>query len=200
MLEKAISVFWRKGYAETSIRDLTDATGLSAPSLYHRFKDKDGLFVQVLRQYAHQGLDERLTRLSAKEDPLSAIREFLGEMVVMTLSDAERRGCLLVNTVLDGAEMSNEARTIVQERLNEVEQFFAKRLEAALEKGQLRPEADIDAASAALIGTVFAIRVMGRLDTPLERFHALVEHVMVGLPTPTLMGRTQSSQSSHSSG
>ncbi|OYV38915.1 MAG: hypothetical protein B7Z81_03955, partial [Acidocella sp. 20-61-6] len=44
ILDRAISVFWQRGYSAASLRDLTSATGLSAAALYHRYKDKDGLF------------------------------------------------------------------------------------------------------------------------------------------------------------
>src|ERR1700761_3263371 len=47
----AVGVFWRNGYAATSISDLTEATGLSRSSLYQRFKDKDGLFQETLQAY-----------------------------------------------------------------------------------------------------------------------------------------------------
>ena len=60
ILERAMSFFWQNGYAGTSLRDLTQATELSSAALYHRFSDKDGLFVEALPHYAEEGLMERL--------------------------------------------------------------------------------------------------------------------------------------------
>ncbi|EGO93309.1 TetR/AcrR family transcriptional regulator [Acidiphilium sp. PM] len=184
VLERAIGVFWQNGYAGTSLRDLTQATGLSSAALYHRFTDKDGMFVQALHRYADDGLVERLTRLSAASDPLGAIRDFLNEMIAMSLADPQHRGCLLVNTALDGATMSSAARDLVRARLGEVEAFFAQRLESAVAVGALDPTIGIAANATALLGTVFAIRVMARLDPNPKRLRALADHPIASLPKP----------------
>lgn len=184
ILERAIGVFWKNGYAGTSLRDLTQATGLSSAALYHRFTDKDGLFVQALRRYADDGLAERLARLSAIADPLDAICNFLGELIALSLADPLHRGCLLVNTALDGAAMSASARQLVRVRLGEVEAFFADRLKSAVARGTLDPKTDVAATATALLGTVFAIRVMARLDPDPKRLQALAEHAIVSLRKP----------------
>lgn len=179
-----MAVFWQNGYAGTSVRDLTQATGLSTSALYNRFTDKDGLFVEALRRYANDGLVERLARLSAASDPLGAIRDFLDELIAMSLADPHHRGCLLVNTALDGAAMSDAARELVRTRLGEVERFFGERLERAAADGALDPKADVAANATALLGTVFAIRVMARLDPNPKRLRALADHAIASLPQP----------------
>ncbi len=184
VLERATAVFWQNGYAGTSVRDLTQATGLSTSALYNRFTDKDGLFVEALRRYANDGLVERLARLSAVSDPLGAIRDFLDELIAMSLADPHHRGCLLVNTALDGAAMSDVARELVRTRLGEVERFFGERLERAVADGALDPKADVAANATALLGTVFAIRVMARLDPNPKRLRALADHAIASLPQP----------------
>ena len=70
ILQRASAVFWRRGYAGASLRDLSEATGLSAAALYHRFADKNGLFVAALTRYAKEGLAERLGRPYAFDEPL----------------------------------------------------------------------------------------------------------------------------------
>ena len=56
ILARAMFFFWQNGYAGTSLRDLTQATGLSSAALYHRFSDKDGLFVEELLTMRTRGL------------------------------------------------------------------------------------------------------------------------------------------------
>ncbi len=188
VLERAIGVFWQNGYAGTSVRDLTQATGLSTSALYNRFTDKDGLFVEALRRYANDGLVERLARLSAVSDPVGAIRAFLDELIAMSLADPHHRGCLLVNTALDGAAMSDAARELVRARLGEVEAFFAQQIESAVAVGAIDPTTEIAANATALLGTVFAIRVMARLDPNPKRLRALADHAIASLPQPPQTG------------
>ena len=189
-----MSVFWQNGYAGTSLRDLMQATGLSTAALYHRFADKDGLFVEALRRYADEGLVERLARLSAFDAPLDAIRGFLDELIAMSLADPHHRGCLLVNTALDGATMSDAARQLVRARLGEVEAFFAARLRRAVADGALDRDTDIAATATALLGAVFAIRVLVRLDPDPKRLQALADHAMTSLPTTRKQTRKRPDQ------
>jgi len=181
VLDRALAVFWRSGYAATSLRALAEATGLGAAALYHRFADKDGLFLAALRRYADQGLGERLARLAAMDAPLAAIRSFFDDLVELSANDPERRGCLLVNTALDGATLSDAARAEVRARLGEVEGFFRARLLHARAAGQLDPAIDPDATAEALLGTVFAIRVLARLDPEPARLRRLAAHALAPL-------------------
>lgn len=178
VLDRALAVFWQRGYAATSLRDLTRATGLGSAALYHRFTDKDGLFIQVLRRYADKGLSERLARLSALPSPLASIQAFFDELVAMSAEDPDHRGCLLVNTALDGATMSAAARSLVRTRLDEVQTFFRAQLHRAREAGMIGAPIDADAMAEALLGTVFAIRVLARLDPDPARLQRLVAHAL----------------------
>lgn len=181
VLDRATSVFWRRGYAAASLRDLTEATGLSTAALYHRFNDKEGLFLESLRRYADQGLTDRFARLSALESPVSAIRTFFDELIDMSADDPDRLGCFLVNTVLDGAATSSAASALVRERLGDVEAFFRSSLQrahkAALIEATIKPAAMAEI----LLGTVLAIRVLARLDPDHTRLRRLADNALLPL-------------------
>ena len=190
VLERAMQVFWRRGYADTSLRELTAATGLGSAALYHRYADKQGLFVRVLGRYAERGLAVRIARLATQPEPLEAIRRFFDELVDASLADPERRGCLLVNSALDGADMGEAARATVRARLGEVEAFFAARLACAVAAGALPAHTDVAAQAAALLGGVFSIRVAARLYGEPARLRTLATHALralepAGVPDPT---------------
>ena len=176
-----MSVFWQHGYAATSLRDLAQATGLGAAALYHRFSDKDGLFVEVLRRYAEQGLRQRLARLAAQPSPVAAIRQFFDELVELSATDPHHRGCLLVNTALDGATISDAARALVRARLGELRDFFQAQLRSAAAAGLIAPTIDPAVTAEALLGTVFAIRVLARLDPDRDRLRRLADYALAPL-------------------
>ncbi|OYV40651.1 MAG: TetR family transcriptional regulator, partial [Acidocella sp. 20-61-6] len=84
LLDRARDVFWRQGYAGTSLRDLTNATKLSTAALYNRFGDKAGLFREVLRRYADTGLsNELLPHFAAMPDPRDAVVGFFAELITL---------------------------------------------------------------------------------------------------------------------
>lgn len=180
VLDRAVGVFWRHGYADASLRDLTGATGLSAASLYHRFGDKDGLFAAALAHYADQGLTARLADLAACDDPLEAMERFFAEIVGLSMDDPDRLGCFLVNTVLDGGAMSAEARALAWARLREVEAFFRERI-AALPMRWNAPAPDPVSLAESLMAIVLAIRVLARLGPERARLERLVDHALAPL-------------------
>ena len=185
ILDKAIEVFWSHGFAATSMRDLSDACGLGVAALYNRFASKDGLFAAALRHYADQGLRERLARVAQDPSPLRAIAAFLEELIEMSVSDPARRGCLLVNTALDGAVLPEAARSLVRERLGEIETFFRERLREARAEGTIPGTIQPAAMAESLLGTVIAIRVLARLDPDPRKLRRLARTALSQLERPT---------------
>ncbi len=181
VLDRATSVFWRRGYAATSLRDLTEATGLSTASLYHRFNDKEGLFLESLRQYADRGLTDRFARLAALRSPVGAICTFFDELIDMSADDPDRLGCLLVNTVLDGAAASSAASALVRERLGDVEAFFRSSLQRARKAALIEATIKPVAMAELLLSTVLAIRVLARLDPDRARLRRLADNALLPL-------------------
>lgn len=175
LLERATPLFWQQGYAATSVRDLTQATGLSTAALYHRFSDKEGLFLEVLQHYAQTGLVERLQRCAGFEDPVEAIRAFYEELIQRTLADSEHKGCLLINTVLDGAAVAPPAKAFVQECMAQLEQFFSTQLQRAVSTERLSQSTDVSGTALALVSLVFGLRISARLNPDPLRLRQLVE-------------------------
>ncbi|WP_337997686.1 TetR/AcrR family transcriptional regulator [Oleispirillum naphthae] len=181
VLDHAIALFWRRGYAGTSIRDVSEASGLGAAALYHRFGDKDGLFVEALRRYAEEGPAERMARFSALADPLAAVSGFLHELADLSISDPERRGCFLVNTALDGAATVPGARGLARARLDEMKDFFRAQVCRAEAAGRLSPDADPDALAESLLACALAMRVLARIDPDPGRLRRLVDAALAPL-------------------
>lgn len=96
MLDALMALFWRKGYAQTSMADVVEASGVHKPSLYRVFGTKDEIFAAVLHRY----LDARLTMfddLIERAGPgLTGVHEFLDGFAATALANTERNGCLMV--------------------------------------------------------------------------------------------------------
>ena len=133
-LEAAIDCFWDRGYETTSIRDLTERMGVSAPSLYNAFGDKRRLFVLALERYADCRMRERIGRLEETCSPKVAIVTFFEELISRSLSDKERRGCLIVNSALEVAPHDQELREIVASYLSPGDMKILKEQGAFVER------------------------------------------------------------------
>src|SRR5271167_2823004 len=100
-VERAMGVFWSRGYHATALPDLLRATKLSRGSLYAAFGDKHSLFLRALDRYTA----DALTRLDAELDPHSApiasLRAYLAGYVERASDASGRRGCLVAATTLE---------------------------------------------------------------------------------------------------
>ena len=103
--------FWRRGYEATSVRDLSDAMGLTAPSIYNAFGDKRQLFGRALEHYLEHTTRGRLLRLEETFSPKQAIKRFFAEIVDHSINDRQRKGCFLVNSALEIAPHDAKCRT-----------------------------------------------------------------------------------------
>ncbi|GAA4129557.1 hypothetical protein GCM10022215_42230 [Nocardioides fonticola] len=162
----AREVFWRRGYAETSVPDLEAATGLARSSLYAAFGSKRGLFDAAVASYLEEVVRPRIAALGDDgEDAVApdALDGYLGGLrdAVAAGADDVRLGCLLVNTA--GADLVHDegVRAVIAGYHRELRGAVVRGLAAA------RPELD-DAARSALAveiaGLVVSSMVLARVD------------------------------------
>ena len=90
-LDAAIECFWDRGYEATSVRDLADKMGISAPSLYNAYGDKRALFAQALDHYVDHSARALIKRLESSLPPRQAVRRFIEEIIERSVNDRERR-------------------------------------------------------------------------------------------------------------
>src|ERR1700681_1233942 len=105
-LDRALHLFWRKGYEGTSLSDLTRAMGINRPSLYAAFGDKEALFRKVLDRYDSGPaayVREALNQPTAR----AAVERLMEGAADLATASSNPRGCLLVQSALacgDGAK------------------------------------------------------------------------------------------------
>lgn len=161
-LEKAVQVFWSRGFDSASMAELIEQTGVNRGSLYNAFGGKQSLFVQALAKYDRDRRKALLADLEALDDPRRAICEFFDRVVAKTLDDTDRKGCFLFNTVSECATQNEQVNEIVANGLREMEGFFRRSIEVGQARGLIRDDIDAAAKAAALLALSLAIRVLGR--------------------------------------
>jgi AcrR family transcriptional regulator len=140
-LDRALTVFWNKGYEGTSLTDLTRAMRINRPSLYSAFGNKEALFRKVLDRYV-EGPAAYVRE--ALREPTS--REVVGRLLSGTielLTDSQNpRGCLMVQGALACGEAAGTIRKELAARRMAAEVAFRQRFERARAEGDLRDDAD----------------------------------------------------------
>jgi TetR/AcrR family transcriptional repressor of nem operon len=94
-LDRAVELFWRKGYEATSIQDLVEALGINRSSLYGTFGDKHALYLAAIDRYCEDVVAPRVAELDQAASPRAAIRQLFLSLPTRATRRRERRGCLL---------------------------------------------------------------------------------------------------------
>src|SRR6476619_2477244 len=140
-LDRALQVFWRKGYEGASLPDLTKAMGINRPSLYAAFGNKEALFRKAVERYA-QGpagyVREALELPTARQ----VVERLLRGGICVGTGPKGPRGCLMVQGALSCGDAAEPARKELAARRAAGEAALRRRLERAREEGDLPKEAD----------------------------------------------------------
>jgi AcrR family transcriptional regulator len=174
-LDAAMAQFWRAGYADTSLDDLSRVTGLNRSSIYSSFGDKDTLFLRCLDRYAARYGEKYDTALAgADAEPVAAVRAFF-DVTLARIADPELPdGCLIAQSAMAVPVLSPAVAAHAKEVLG----FQLQRLRAALRAGRMAErDAERFALHAAAVNQSLA--VMSRAGAGAEQLRAIVD-VTVG--------------------
>lgn len=163
-LERALQVFWAKGYEAASLDDLCDSTGLGRSSLYAAFGDKQGLYLSAIERYEAAALGRIEAALASRASPLDGIAAFVERLIDDIAAGPGRRGCFLGNCA---AELARQDRTVaaqLRRSLERVQNKFRDVLQLAKAAGQIDDDADIDALAAYLVSGIQGLRLIGKVN------------------------------------
>ena len=180
-LKAAMECFWRRGYEATSLRDLTGAMGLTAPSIYNAFGDKQQLFGRALEQYLEHTTRQRLRRLQEELPPKEAIQRFFAEIVDHSINDRHRKGCFLVNSALEVAPHDAKCRGVIAAQFGSIEAFFRQCILAGQTDRTISPDIEASEVARLLLGVLLGIRVLARAKPRREILEGVAEPALAML-------------------
>ena len=132
VLEKALPVFWKYGFADTSLQELEKATGVNKSGLYAEFADKGDLYLESLRHYSRKRQEDGL--LTAKPLGWKNIERFL-KLAPCSLEG--QKGCFSINSMNQCAVLPPAAQEIVSESRAFLKDLIARNV--AAEKPATKP-------------------------------------------------------------
>lgn len=170
-LERAMDLFWRRGYKGAAIADLLSHMGISRQSLYDTFGNKRDLFVRVLGHYRATQLSRALDLLEREGSQIENVKavvhffETLGE-------DVECRGCLVANSLIEfGPGEDEEISELLRDSLGKLAAGFQQALRNAQAQGELAAGKSPEQIARALTNSVVGMAVTGRLRMARDGLH-----------------------------
>lgn len=179
-LLQASQLFWAQGYSATSIDQLLEVMGLSRSSLYHAFGDKRSLFLQVMAFFASQ-MDPMYDMLTMADNPEQVVRMFF-EQTHLNPDDPNRdKGCLLVNTVVELADVDEELVTTAVVYLSRLEQALCTCFERGIVSGRLSADKNPQALAQFFMNINKGMRVSMRHGASIHEIRAVAETALLVL-------------------
>ena len=172
-LQKAVALFWEKGYHASSMKQIEQALDMRPGSLYATFGNKDGLFSEALATYAARGGQELAEHMAGYESIAEGLQDYLRNIAhSCTAGHNPSRACMIVKTLLESTgnkpELAGQAEAILQA----VETSFTELLEQAKGTGELQQDTDCPALARLIQAQIMGLRAMaerGLDDTTLLR-------------------------------
>lgn len=173
-LAAALRVFWTKGYDGASLSDLTHAMGITKPSLYAAFGNKESLFRKALDLYEREKLAYVGEALQAPTSRAVAEHLLRGALEMQT-SGREPRGCMRVISSLACGPEADSIRADLMERRQSSQRALCERMQRAKDEGDLGPTTDVDGLCAYLGAILQGMSIQAGSGATKQQLQALVE-------------------------
>jgi TetR/AcrR family transcriptional regulator, copper-responsive repressor len=163
-----VKIFWEKGYAGTSLEDLSTATALSRPSLYAAYGNKLSMYLMALEVFGQRMATEAVGALDTGPDLRAGLQNFYDAALDIYLGkEAEMaQGCLVFTTAVTEARNEPEIKRMVQAQLTGMDQAVKAHI---TNRAPGADPAAIAAAAELATGTLLNLATRARAGTSRER-------------------------------
>lgn len=120
VLEKAMNLFWTKGYEHTSLHMLEKEMGINKFSIYSSFGNKENLFIECMKLYRSK-VKELAKELEASSAGVVVLKKYFYDFLKITESNGFGKGCLITNTLTELDEQTNK---MIVEQVKEFREFI----------------------------------------------------------------------------
>jgi TetR/AcrR family transcriptional regulator, transcriptional repressor for nem operon len=177
-LDRAMDVFWKRGFYDTSIDELVSRTGLHRAGVYGKFGSKRRLFEASLGWYRESVTATYFAPLEGPDAALTDIETFFRGIHDGAVRQERRVGCLMVNTACEVSPHIRSVARIVSRFLDDLRTLLRRACNNARMRGEVRADVDVDQVGDYLAGSVIGLWALARSPAPVGLLHNYLEGVL----------------------
>jgi len=162
VLDRAMDLFWRHGYAATGLDQLVRRTGASRYGLYTTFGGKRDLFLASVERYSQAVMDPMIGALEQASASLTEIRGFFDRVLNVMRRAGDHRGCLICNTAVERGGGDPAAAQRVRRHFSRVRRLLARALANARRDGSVSRDLPLRAQADHLLGAAAGAFLLDR--------------------------------------
>jgi AcrR family transcriptional regulator len=179
-LGQAMQVFWKHGFQAASFSELTRVTGLSKPSLYAAFGDKESLYLKALQKYENLLIENQGKQLNEEPNARRAIETFLNSVAEVMIDPQMPGGCFIVNgsADCDGDALPEAIEQALQTSIQCNEKLLKERLVRAKQDGELPEGTEPETLAAFLACVTAGLAVQAKTGAGLDKLKLIIQSAM----------------------
>lgn len=174
-LQKALYVFWEKGYDATTLPDLLERMSISRSSLYDTFGDKQALFREALNLCLQEFTARRIELLRKAKSAKQGITAYFNDHVEVALKETYPGGCLVTNTATTLETADEQIVDSITQGTDQLEEAFHALLKKGQETGEITMDKNIQALARLFVGIAYGINVVARVSPNRERLEDMAK-------------------------
>jgi TetR/AcrR family transcriptional repressor of nem operon len=174
-LQKAMEVFWSRGYEAASMQDLVKHMGINRQSLYDTFGDKHTLYLRALDHYREVEGRKVFALLAQPGSVKKSVRQLFEGVVEGSLCDRERRGCFMGNAMSELAGRCKETAKRTCSNMAATEEAFYRTLLRGKKQGELKHVRDLRAVARFLYSSLQGLSLMAKATQDRKKLDDVVK-------------------------
>lgn len=180
-LDRALQLFWQKGFHATSLKDLEKALDMRPGSIYAAFGSKDGLFQEALDHYARRSMVELQHTLQAHVSPLLGLAAYLRLLGGIRDETLPSRACMLVKSLLELGQREELALDKVETMLAGMEDYFTNCFIESQGLGEIDKQLDPILLGRRLQAEIMGLRAFAQRDVSSAAVQSVAENMASSL-------------------
>jgi|GEM_PF-1158749 len=172
-VDKALKLFWRKGYSAVSTDDLCKAMGLNKPSLYNAFGNKEDLYISCLIQYNQDYASKLISIMDKYNNPVMGVEKMLTLTAKQFRDPNFPSGCLAITGLVEVIGKSEK----IDKHLRQVQKDFISAFEIYFNKNKIKASISHKKLAQYVVGQLYALAIFSKTNHDLYDFKHFIKMV-----------------------
>ena len=174
VLNRAMNIFWSKGYQGTSMEDLVSGLGISRSSMYDTYSDKHSLFIKALENYQRMGIVKIQDILNGPGNAKEMVRKLM-EHTIYGISDGKKRtGCFMLNAEVEVAPHDKKVNNLICKKDQQMEEIFCQVIQKGKNNGEIKNKKDARVLARFISTAIKGMQVNAKSSTDLAVFDDMI--------------------------
>lgn len=182
VLDRAMHLFWKRGYEATSVSELTEAMGITPPTLYNFFGDKKSLFLEVVNRYQSGPGCFGMKALTEEPTAERSMRRLLFDAVDSFTNPKSPKGCIVVLGATNCSAEPDDIFKALADKRRAAETAVRSRIAAGHAAGELPEDADVDALTGLITATLYGLALKARDGASRANLRRIADQSMQAWP------------------